>query len=87
MKSMLLAAMLLAGCATNGGGSFFDPEVVGGNERYVVVYDPIGLPGKSQQTAENHCSTYGRIAQFQTQGGNAYQCSHVAYCATYLCVE
>lgn len=88
MKAAFLFALLLAGCATGqGGSSFFDAEVVGGNDRYVVVYDPFGVPGKSQQKAEAHCASNGRKAQFQAQGGNSYQCTSVNYCVTYSCVE
>lgn len=84
--TLILATLLITGCATNG-GNFFDPEVVGGNERFVVIHDPFGIPGKSQAAAESHCSTHGRYAQFQSMGGNAFQCTHVAYCQTYVCTN
>lgn len=85
----LLATLSLAGCAAPGGGGFFDPQVVAGNERYVTVYDAMGLPGNSEQTAAAYCSKYGRYAQPQGYGGNAYQCAgrYAQLCMTYNCVQ
>ena len=92
MKTILLVVtLLLAGCATNGssGGGFFDPTVVAANERYVTLYDSIGIPGKMEQTATAHCQKFGRIAQFQSKGGDGYQCSgrNSNLCSTYTCVN
>ncbi len=90
MKTILVVVvLLLSGCATNGGGSFFDPNLVAGNERYVTYRDDIGLPGRMEQMASVHCQKFGRIAQFQSRGGSGFQCSgrDSNLCSTYTCVN
>lgn len=85
----LVVALVVSGCATNGGGSMFGPKLAAGNERYVTVYDNIGAPGGKEQFANDYCRSKGRIAQFQAQGGDTYMCSgrNSSLCSTYLCVE
>ena len=93
MRTTLVVALAiaLAGCATTpgGGGGFFDPTVVSSNERYINLIDHIGLPGKVEQMAADHCRKFGRIAQFQSRGGAGWQCSGRSsnLCSTYTCVE
>jgi hypothetical protein len=89
MKSLvLISVVLLSGCATTGGGSFFDPEVSAGNARFVSIYDPIGIPGKGMQMADSHCSNHGRTAVPRGRGGEGTQCAvSPEYCTTYECVE
>lgn len=94
MKKLILAAAIAAaisGCQTGsgGGGGFFDPQIISGNERYVTIYDGIGIPGKSEQVAAEHCKKFGRYSQFQSKGGDGYQCSGRSQnlCATYTCVQ
>lgn len=85
MKLILTMTLLLSGCATQGG--FFAPTVASGNSSYVVIHDPFGLPGKAQQAAEAYCSSHGKVARFQSMGGNSYQCTSINYCSTYHCVN
>ena len=93
MKSRFLVVIFilaLSGCATtSGGSSIFAPRVVAGNERYVTLYDPIGLPGHMEVAADEYCARYNRFAQFQSIGGSTFQCSgrSVNLCATFNCVQ
>jgi hypothetical protein len=85
---VVVVALLVAGCQPGGGG-LFAPEVVSGNERYVVVHDVIGMPGGAQNTAATYCKGFGRIAQYQSKGGDDWQCSgrSANLCTTYACVQ
>lgn len=90
--TFVLATGLLSGCATGGSGgmaSFFAPDVVSANERYITLHDPIGAPGQVEKAATAHCARHGRIAQFQSHGGAGFQCGgrNSNLCSTYTCVQ
>lgn len=91
MRTLFVVVLLalLSGCATNGSGrSFLDPDVVSSNERYITLFDNIGIPGRVQQMASEHCQRFGRIAQFQAMGGSGFQCGMgPTVCSTYTCVN
>lgn len=90
-----LVVLLFVGCANAPsdpnylGGGIGEPQIVSGNERYVVVLDRWGFGNKKQAVATNWCRKYGRIAQFQARGGDGPGCSGRSsnLCNTYACVQ
>lgn len=85
LTSVLLVVATIASCAGSGVGQ---PQILGGNETYVVLKDRWGA-GEAPKAAANHCSQYGRRAQFQSRGGDAPGCSgrEANLCYTYRCVR
>src|SRR5437867_11605216 len=92
--SVLLVATVASCAAPNAndpnvlGGGVGQPQILGGNERYVVIKDRWGF-GLKEKVAANYCKKFGRIAQFQSRGGDAPGCSgrEANLCNTYLCVQ
>lgn len=93
MKTKLLlvivaSVIILLGCASaRGGRGFFEPEIVSGNERYVTLWDNIGIPGKVEKAANAYCKRFGRFAEYQSKGGDAFECYNKNLCTTYKCVQ
>jgi len=85
LASVLLIVATIASCAGSGVGQ---PQILGGNETYVVLKDRWGV-GEAQKAAANHCGKFGRTAQFQSRGGDAPGCSgrEANLCYTYRCVR
>lgn len=83
---VLLVGTAIVSCA--GGGGVGRPQILGGNETYVVLKDRWGF-GEAPKVAAEHCSKFGRTAQFQSRGGDAPGCSgrESNLCYTYRCVR
>jgi hypothetical protein len=78
---------LIALSACDSAKRALSPEIVKGNERYLVIRDILKLPGKKEEVAANYCKKHGRIARFQSKGGDHWQCYDARDCTTYFCVE
>lgn len=81
---ILLVATTIVSCA---GGTVGRPQILGGNETYVVLKDRWGF-GEAPKVAAEHCAKFGRTAQFQSRGGDAPGCSgrEANLCYTYRCM-
>lgn len=88
MKKLISVALItvLTGCAPGQpGSSMFGANAVAGNENFVTIKDPVGLPNESLNAATRHCAQYGKTATFQGKGGDSYECSGTTWCTTYQC--
>lgn len=87
------AAALLTSACSSGVGSWdmFKRDsamVLSGDESQVTLYDPRGIvPSGAQTTANKYCASYGKTAEWQSQGGTSSDCVSLQsnYCATYSC--
>ena len=84
----LLFVLLLTACAAPGQPGLLDPSVSAGNDKFVSLYDPMGLPNASYHMAVWYCQTYGKSPVPQGRGGAGALCSGngQSLCMTYLCM-
>lgn len=92
-KWLVLVFVLLVTACTSG---FSDWNMLGkntvrilsGDDSQVLLYDANGIvPSSGQKTATKYCATYGKTAEWQSNGGTDSDCvsAQLNYCATYIC--
>jgi putative hemolysin len=89
---VIVIALFTAACSSNTGewGMFGKnaPRTISGTDSRVVLYDANGVDKNAGQTAATkYCANYGKIAEFQSRGGDSSDCvsSQLNYCVTYSC--
>ncbi|MDR3436265.1 hypothetical protein [Telmatospirillum sp.] len=80
--------MLTSACSGLNDIGYFAPQVVEGDDSYVVIYDSNGImPSSAIAAANKYCSKYAKTAEMQSRGGSSHECvsKQLNYCATYSC--
>lgn len=80
---VIIVVMSMSSCAALKG--VYGPKVVAGNENFVTISDPIGIPNGALNMATSHCGDYGKTPAFQAKGGDSLHCTGTTWCTTYEC--